>query len=285
MIEVTPTSEEADQECFSEENLHRAIKAIRESGFVVINDVVDHAHLDVLRGKMETDLEKVRALPVVPHNFLWGNIQQDPPPYAEYVFRDVVANRFICQVTRTLLGAGAFNNYLSGNSNVPGSGLQPVHVDAGQLWPNLDVAHPTARLAVNLALDDTTEENGVIELWPGTHRDTRMTVGRSLRLLEEDVAERRAVEPPVLGMTRKGAFLIRDLRLWHRGTPNTSEDTRFMIAMIHNIAWYKRAGRFDLDKRCASVFEGCVIENAIPLVDEPSDYVGRNEAYEYDGPN
>ena len=99
---------------------------------------------------MSEDLEKIRALPVVPHNFVWGNIQQTPPPDAGLVFRDVMANPFVCQVTRAVLGRGAFNNTLTGNTNVPGSGLQPVHVDDGQLWPNLGVAHPPARLVVNV---------------------------------------------------------------------------------------------------------------------------------------
>jgi hypothetical protein len=285
MIEVTPTPEEVKQESFNEENLERAITGVREDGFVAINDVIDHSHLDILREKMESDLEKVMALPVVPHNFVWGNIQQDPPPNAPYLFRDVVANPFVCQVTSAILGEGTFNNYMSGNSNVPGSQLQRVHVDGGQLWPNLKVAHPTARLAVNLALDDTTVENGAIELWPGTHLDTRKAVGQNLPLTEQDLAERRAISPPIPGTTKKGSFLLRDLRLWHRGTPNTSDATRFMIAMIHNVSWYKRPSRFDLDAASAQVFEDCPVENAIPLVDEPSDHIGRNSPYEYDGPN
>jgi hypothetical protein len=86
MIEVTPTPEEAGRECFADKSLDRSMTAIREDGFVVINDVVDHAHLDKLRGKMEADLQLVRALPVVPHNFVWGNIQQDPPHTQDLCF-------------------------------------------------------------------------------------------------------------------------------------------------------------------------------------------------------
>lgn len=285
MVEVTPTAEETQQEHFEDSNLSRAVEAMKTDGFVVINDVVDHAHLDALREEMEADLVKVRALPVVPHNFVWGNIQQDPPPHAEFVFRDVIANPFACQVTSALLGPGAFNSYLSGNSNVPGSQLQHVHVDAGQLWPNLKTAHPVARIAVNIALDDCTVENGAIELWPGSHLDTRKAVGQNLPLTDADLEEQRAIAAPIPGVTKKGSFLLRDLRLWHRGTPNVSDATRFMIAMIHNVAWYKRTCRFDLDRACATVFEGCPIENAIPLVDVPSDHIGRNNAYDYDGPN
>lgn len=285
MIEVTPTAPERAEERFGTATLQRAMAALREDGFVVIDDVVHHSHLDQLRERMNEDLEKIRALPVVPHNFVWGNIQQHPPPDADLVFRDVVANPFVCQVTRALLGSGAFNECLTGNTNVPGSGLQPVHVDEGQLWPNLEAAHPPSRLVVNVALSETTEKNGAIELWPGTHLDPHMVIGANIRVPEELVAARRAVCRPLLGATRKGAVLIRDMRLWHRGTPNHSSEPRFMIAMIHNVAWYRRHGRFQLARECAPVFAGCEIENAIPLVAAPGDHLTGNAPHDYAGPN
>ena len=137
MNEVTPTAAERAAERFGDAALQRAVSALQADGYVVIDDVIDHSHLDRLQERMSEDLVKIRALPVVPHNFVWGNIQQTPPPDAGLVFRDVMANPFVCQVTCAVLGRGAFNNTLTGNTNVPGSGLQPVHVDDGQLWPNL----------------------------------------------------------------------------------------------------------------------------------------------------
>lgn len=285
MVEVTPTVREMNDGRLETDSLSSAVKAIREDGFVVLNDVIDHGHLDALRVQMEADLEKIRALPNVPYNFVWGNIQQDPPPHADLIFRDVVANPYVCQVTHAVLGDDAFNNYLSGNSNLPGSKLQPVHVDDGQLWPDLERAHPASRLAVNVSLGEVTEENGAIELWPGTHLDTMKVVGESIRVDETALEARRSIVPPISGNTRKGAFLVRDMRVWHRGTPNLSDEIRFMIAMIHYVSWHRRHNRFDLDRECEPVFEGCPIENAIPLVETPSDHISRNTPYEYDGLN
>ena len=133
MNEITPTAAERSAGRLAAAAVRRAVSALLQDGFVVLDEVVAHDHLDRLRERMTCDLEKIRALPMVPHNFVWGNIQQNPPPDAGLVFRDVVANPFVCQVTRAVLGRGAFNDCLSGNSNVPGSGLQPVHVDDGQL--------------------------------------------------------------------------------------------------------------------------------------------------------
>ncbi len=285
MSEITPSAAEHAAGRFEAAAVQHAIAALRKDGFLVINDIVEHDHLDRLQERMTGDLDTIRALPAVPHNFVWGNIQQNPPPDAGLVFRDVVANPFVCQVTRELLGPGAFNDYLSGNTNIPGSGLQPVHVDDGQLWPDLQVAHPPARLVVNVALGDTTAENGAIELWPGTHLDTSMAIGNDTKVPKEQVAARRAVRGPVQGSTSKGSMLIRDMRLWHRGTPNRSAGTRFMIAMIHSVAWYRRTRRFELEKACAPVFAGCPIENAIPLVANPGNHLTGNDPYDYAGPD
>ncbi len=285
MSEITPSAAEHAAGRFEAAAVQHAIAALRKDGFLVINDIVEHDHLDRLRERMTGDLDTIRALPAVPHNFVWGNIQQNPPPDAGLVFRDVVANPFVCQVTRELLGPGAFNDYLSGNTNIPGSGLQPVHVDDGQLWPDLQMAHPPARLVVNVALGDTTAENGAIELWPGTHLDTSMAIGNDTKVPKEQVAARRAVRGPVQGSTSKGSMLIRDMRLWHRGTPNRSAGTRFMIAMIHSVAWYRRTRRFELEEACAPVFAGCPIENAIPLVANPGNHLTGNDPYDYAGPD
>ncbi len=285
MSEITPSAAEHAAGRFEAAAVQHAIAALRKDGFLVINDIVEHDHLDRLQERMTGDLDTIRALPAVPHNFVWGNIQQNPPPDAGLVFRDVVANPFVCQVTRELLGPGAFNDYLSGNTNIPGSGLQPVHVDDGQLWPDLQVAHPPARLVVNVALGDTTAENGAIELWPGTHLDTSMAIGNDTKVPKEQVAARRAVRGPVQGSTSKGSMLIRDMRLWHRGTPNRSAGTRFMIAMIHSVAWYRRTRRFELEEACAPVFAGCPIENAIPLVANPGNHLTGNDPYDYAGPD
>ena len=84
MNEVTPTATEHAAGRFGTAAAQRAVTALQADGFVVINDIVDHAHLDRLRERMTADLEKIRALPAVPHNFVWGNIQQNPPPDADF---------------------------------------------------------------------------------------------------------------------------------------------------------------------------------------------------------
>ena len=280
-VEINLTQEEKKAEKLTDAHLSRAIKALRQDGYVILNDVVAHDHLDVLAERMAADLDLLMKAETVPHNFIWGNVQQDPPPFAPYVFGDVLVNPWVIQVTKALLGEGVYNSYYSGNTNVPNSQLQPVHADSGHLWPGLNHAHPAARVVVNVALDEVTEENGSIELWPGTHLDTHKVVGEDIKIDEARVAARRNEIPPVRGNTKKGSVLIRDIRLWHRGMPNVSNRIRFMIAMIHNCRWYHHQKPLIFGKECEAFFANSGLAFRATYVDGPIDYLYRNKPYDY----
>src|SRR6185503_20481869 len=114
--------------------------ALRTDGFVVLNDVIDPAHLEVLRERMLEDIERILQREDAPFNFNSGNVQQQPPPFPPYLFRDVLVNDMVIAVTRAMLGPGVKNSYYSGNTALPGGTEQPVHPDVGQLWPNLETA-------------------------------------------------------------------------------------------------------------------------------------------------
>ena len=190
-MEITISPEELANDEMSETHLNQAVHAIREDGYVILSDVISHAHLDLLREKMDEDLCTLMTASVLPVNFVKQHLQQDPPPFAPYVFRDVVANPWVIQVTRQVLGEGLFNSCYTGNTNCPGSGTQPVHVDLGQLWSGLKMAHPAVSLVINIAPMDVTEHNGSIELWPGSHLDTNVALDDATIKVDERIVKAR----------------------------------------------------------------------------------------------
>ena len=281
-MRITIRPEEISSSKISNAHLDQAADAIRNDGYVILEDIVSHAHLDLLHEKMDDDLRTLMTARVLPINFTRGHLQQDPPPFAPYVFRDVVANPFVVQVSKKVLGDRFFNSFYSGNTNCPGSKIQPVHVDTGQLWRGLKVAHPAASLVVNIAFVDVDEHNGSIELWPGSHLDTSIAAGdATIKVDERRVEARRKVSPPVRGNTKMGSMLIRDIRLWHRGMPNHSDHPRQMIAMIHNIHWFRQGRPLQLNKGCEGVFDDCGFDPNVEFTDEPIDYIFRNHPYDY----
>ena len=271
-MEITIQAAELDNQRLSQHHLDRALQALRLGGYVILENIVDHAHLDILRERMDTDSQKLIATQQWGGaGRLTGHLQQGPPPFPPYVFRDIVANPFVVQVTKALLGEGVFNNFYNGNTNCPGSVLQPLHADGRHLWSGMKVAHPTATVVVNISPMHVTEENGSIELWPGSHLDT--TVNR--RIDEATEVARREINPPIRGNTKKGSVLIRDVRLWHRGVPNESDSPRHMIAMIHNVTWLQRERRLQFGKGCETEFENSDLDANADFVDSEYDYLSR----------
>jgi hypothetical protein len=269
---ITISLEERTAGKISPAHLNEALQALRTDGHVVLEDIVSHAHLDILRERMDEDSQKlIDARKWGGAGRVTGHLQQGPPPFAPYVFADVVANPFVVQVTRELLGAGLYNSFYNGNTNSPGSGKQPLHRDGGHLWPGLEVAHPTASVVVNVSPMDVSEENGSVELWPGTHLDTSVTG----RIDEQAEEARRKVAPPVRGNAKKGSALIRDIRLWHRGVPNPSDRPRHMIAMIYNIRWLQRGKPLKFGKGCEAAFEGSDLDPNAEFTDETIEYLFR----------
>lgn len=260
---ITVQPEELASEKLTDTHVDRAVQAIRVDGYVVLENIVNHEHLDILRERMDADSQiLIKAEKWGGAGGLKGHLQQGPPPFAPYIFRDIVANPYVIQVTKALLGAGLYNNFYNGNTNCPGSTTQPLHRDGDHLWSDQEVAHPTAEVVVNISPQDTSEENGSVEIWPGSHLD----IGER-RIDEAREAARRKIAPPVRGSAKKGSALIRDMRLWHRGVPNLSDEPRHMIAMIHRVYWLKSNRRLKYKAGCEVAFENSDLDHNAEFID------------------
>lgn len=277
-MKIKVSSEELTKRELSASHLRQAIDAIHEEGYIILGNIVSHNHLDLLNEKMTQDSHTI----VSSDSDRWegrraiGHLQQGAPPFAPYIFSDIVANPIVEHVSTTLLGEGAFNGFYNGNTNTPGSTQQNLHMDTSHLWPNLNPSHPTASVVVNIPMIDVTEERGAIELWPGTH-----LAGDVSRRLDEVTEEaQRKVRPPVRGTTQKGDVLIRDMRLWHRGTPNLSDTHRHMIALVHYVGWLHRGRTIRYVKGCEGAFKNSRVDPHATFLDEPHDYL-----FDYRGPN
>lgn len=279
-LELTP----AERECgkLTPEHLAAVVGALRKYGVVVLNDVIDLAHLDLLRDRMFEDLQLILARDDAPFNFNTSNVQQDPPPFPPYLFRDVLLNDLVIAVTKAMLGPGLKNSYYSGNTSLPGGQKQPFHPDVGQLWPDLDTATPPFGFVVNVPLVDMSPANGSTELWPGTHRNTAMCVQQGdIKVPEAALEKQRQINQPLQPSVRRGSALIRDIRLWHRGMPNHTGTPRPMIAMIHWIGWWSNAEPVRFPKGTEGFFEHPDLKTNARFVDGPIDYIRHNQAYDF----
>lgn len=153
-------------------------------------------------------------------------------------------------MTSTTLGPRPSLRFISGNTALPPTAdappaSQPTHNDA-------DFDHPCIpfALVVNIPLVSMTPENGSTEVWLGTHSNTTLADqegahgDRASGRIKKDLLEyRRKERGPSQPIVKKGSIIVRDLRLWHGGKPNLTQDPRVMLAFskssLHPIVrWY-----------------------------------------------
>jgi ectoine hydroxylase-related dioxygenase (phytanoyl-CoA dioxygenase family) len=283
MTALDITSEERTTGKLSAVRLEEAVRAVREDGYVLLNDLVDPAILAPIRDRMLADVEKILARDDVPFNFNNGNIQQDPPPFPPYLSREVLCNEIVIAITQSILGKGLVNGMYSGNTALPHStGRQPVHADMGQLWPSQAVAHPAYALVVNVLPVDVSPANGSTEIWPGTHLDTSVILQEGdIKVSEEQLAAQRKVAPGFQYNAKAGSVVIRDIRMWHAGMPNPSDHPRPMIAMIHFVSWWTELNQLQFAAGSEPFLTHPILRHNARFIEGDLDHTSRNQSYDF----
>jgi hypothetical protein len=283
MIEINCSAAEIRDGKISAGHLRAAVQALREDGVLLLNELLDKGIMALLRDKMLEDVDQILKREDIPFNFNVGNIQQDPPPFPPYLFREVLVNEIVIEITKALLGAGLKNSFYSGNTALPQKeARQPVHADTGQLWPDLETATPPYALVVNVLPVDVSPENASTEIWPGTHTDTSVSwQSGDIKVDPQRLEARRRISPPLQPTAKAGSVVIRDIRLWHAGMPNYTATPRPMIAMIHYVTWWSALEPVPFPKGTESLFEHPDLITNARFVDGPIDYLRHNQAFDF----
>ncbi len=244
-----------------------ALKAFDEDGVVALLGIVSEESIEALGEKMLADIREYER-----GNEIGNNYQGlRPPPCHPYLFTDIVLNEVVIAVSHRILGHGLRQVTYGANTAFVGSKPQRVHTDSGQLWPNLPRSTPCSRLVVNIPLVDVDESNGATIYWPGTHHDTRL-YGADRFPSDEMMAEWETERPAERVTTRRGDVVLRDLRVWHGGMPNTTDVPRPMLAMVHQCGWLAGGG-VEFEKGAEEFLEHPVLKTEAVFVDAPVDYM------------
>ncbi|KAI1617152.1 hypothetical protein EDD36DRAFT_450905 [Exophiala viscosa] len=245
-VEVTPSPEEIATGHFNDANIKLFLSGMHRDGVVILKDVVNPAHLDIINEFMEEDTKNELSKENLYQNFGAENLQQGPPlTPSKYFFDDVFLNRLLFHAVNLYLGPNATWNMVTGNNALPnGVKRQPVHSDAM-------CNHPPAPFYVvaNVYTTDASAANGSTEIWLGTHHynteaQTPMGPKGETHITDEYVEERKKTLPGFQPTVKKGSILFRDMRLWHAGVCNKSDATRYMIALGFSASWWHGTARF-----------------------------------------
>ena len=141
----------------------------------------------------------------------------------------------------------------------------PWHQD-GEYWP----VRPLATCSVWVAVDHSTEENGCLQVIPGSHKNRRLrphdyngSEGLSLPLeLKSDEFDESSAEKIVL---RAGQISLHDVYLVHGSEPNRSERPRRGMTLRYmpttsvfdrSLDTNKRVGKFAMSERTLYLMRG-----------------------------
>ncbi|GAA5857594.1 hypothetical protein JCM8547_004287 [Rhodosporidiobolus lusitaniae] len=243
---VVLSEEEKAAGKWSRANMQRAMEILHRDGLLACEGLVDLDHVRQLRESMlataqETKAKRANKLSQFNHgvatNFLMS------APLLDLPFEDVFANPFIVQLVEAYLGPGIRLHLLTANCAIANTkDRQPVHKDAPWLHPNAPYM-----LNTNLALSDFTPENGSTEFWLGSHncttghdqtwpsKDAKMPICD----VNQDALDRRMKERPGAQIrVKEGTVTLRDMRTWHAGMPNTTDEDRIMTAVGYSATWF-----------------------------------------------
>ena len=219
--------------------IERAASIFHRDGFVVITDALTAEQLAVAQsGANRVIAEQMAAIPLDDANrgfarYSFGS-QLHHPEWAQLV--DVPT---ILPILEQIWGSSDYIcSGAGGDYSTPGAKIQSLHSDVGDVF-NDPLGQVTIRdvpapyIVVNYLMVEFKVVNGGTRFVPGTHRSRQ----RIPPLDEEpDRMKRSHLCAPA------GTAVIRDVRCWHGGTPNDSDEIRPMIGVGYFAPWFRLPG-------------------------------------------
>jgi ectoine hydroxylase-related dioxygenase (phytanoyl-CoA dioxygenase family) len=243
-VKLKVSVEELSNQALDPSNLQEAVNQIKANGYVVLEGALSQNLVAELRSSFKrvfdayVDRIKVDTTPVnaeTPRG--QKRFQMNLPFIKPFNDSQIITNPFVLSILDQLLGEDCTLLYFASDTPLPGSDYQGVHSDEIPLFPEAEITLPAVVMAVNIPLVDITEENGATDVWPGgTHR---IPENMNKPKLVQKTAESMKYEKVLMNV---GDILIRDPRMWHRGTPNHSNEWRPLMALYYNRAWFNRDG-------------------------------------------
>ena len=154
------------------------------------------------------------------------------------IFRDMLVREPILGLAEAIVGQDCKFCGQNVLRNLPGLAIERWHVDGAVHFPVPDdvprhdqrIRPPVLWITVQMALTDIdTLEQGPTQYVPGSHWS-----GKNPN--DQDHPSFEGNEPVSL-FCKAGDIYIQDPQCWHRGAPNTSDRTRYIMQSQYAISW------------------------------------------------
>ncbi|UVI29169.1 phytanoyl-CoA dioxygenase family protein [Paenibacillus spongiae] len=223
--------EEISNRTLNPETVREAADQVRVNGFVVLEGMLSKEKVSglhaVFMNLFEAHIAKTES------NRGKNRTQMFLPFEGPFIDPEIVTNPFALPIMEELLGKDCAIKYFASDTPLPGSDYQAVHSDMKALYPESSVTLPTTGVVLNIPLVDFRADNGPVEIWPGGTHLIPENANRPEHI--QKLAQQMHSEPVIMPA---GSLLIRDIRMWHRGTPNQSDAARPNLAMVYFRSWF-----------------------------------------------
>ena len=244
---------------FSEEKTRQIVDAFHRDGYVHIPGVLTPVEIAALRKRTDEllddpvlaarenlDLSDKTYIQWRPHSesgenlpfILRNTIELDP------IFRDMLVREPILSLAEAIVGPDCKFCGQNVLRNSAGVAIERWHVDGALHFPVPDdvprhdprIRPPVLWITVQMALTDIeTIAHGPTQYVPGSHYS-----GHNPNSQEHPEFEGRG---PVSVFCKAGDIYLQDPQCWHRGSPNTSARTRYLMQSQYAVSWaYRRFG-------------------------------------------
>lgn len=234
-------------------DIRHAVDLFRRDGFVVIADVLNDEQTEILKRGCDEVIGEILSLDEDrkgnrgSHRYSFGGSSLTRSQLHRPEWRMLLELETVTDVVSAIFGSPDFVlRAASGDFCLPGAtGYQPLHSDIRD-WADETTRFssfydprgqisirdlPCPYIAVNFLPQDVTRLNGPTRQIPGT-QNSRTTIPT---LVEEPEWMRLSTVCPAPA----GAVMIRDVRAWHGGTPNISDEVRSIPNLEFYAPWFR----------------------------------------------
>lgn len=234
--------------------VEQAVSLFHRDGFVVVRDALTPEQVEFLRAGVDQAVDDIVALDPDrsgnrgSHRYSFGGSSSTRSMLHRPEWQMLIDVPTVAPILAAIFGSTEYIvRAASGDFCLPGATeYQPLHADVGDFVDEdrtpFSSFHDPAGLVsirdlpcpyvcVNFMPVDITRLNGPTRQIPGTQRSRAPIPRRS----EEPEWMRLSTVCPVPA----GAVQIRDVRAWHGGTPNLSDDVRAIPNVEYYAPWFR----------------------------------------------
>ena len=211
-------------------NVEQLKQTFAEDGYLVFRDVVSAERLKSLHARLSEEFEEARRSGrlLVGGGTISGHLNCFPGEESRFAY-EALEQHGIIDLVKTLFPKATRRPNVGCNFNMPHSVAQHYHADRNYL---------DHFMIANVAVVDTTIQNGAIDMIPGSHKKFY----KYWRFALEGVA-RKSLRIEM----KRGDVLVRTSNVWHRGMPNFTDAPRPMLAFTWEDGGSNQPDPFKID--------------------------------------